>query len=390
MEIDVIDMFCGCGGVSQGFLSANSADLTFRIIGALDIDPHAVATYHRNIGLKPSQEDITNLSTDNEKLSKFMEGLDRRKQNPLVLIGCAPCQGFSSHRKKDKRTDMRNSLLEHFGEVAIKINPDVIMMENVPDMFADKHWDHFEVTKRRLEDAGYHIQARIYNLAEFGVPQERFRALVLAFKHDFCMPEPILTPQEFQTVRNAIGHLEHIEAGQASMSDPMHRASRHSKAVVELISQIPKDGGNRPKGIGPKCLDNARNKYGGYTDVYGRLFWDKPAVTITARCRTPSCGRFVHPEQNRGLTIREAALLQTFPGDWIFEGPFDDCYKQIGNAVPPKFAESVARHIVQQLLSPSSLNTSKLDDELQVTGPIGPSFSILINGLKKKRVRQAQ
>jgi hypothetical protein len=115
----------------------------------------------------------------------------------------------------------------------------------------------------------------------------------------------------------------------------MHETSRHRQSTLEILRRVPRDGGSRPAGVGPACLDRTKGVHGGYTDVYGRLAWSGPAPTITARCRTPSCGRFTHPEQDRGLTAREAALLQTFPSDWQFSGPFDDRYKQIGNAVPP-------------------------------------------------------
>lgn len=162
----------------------------------------------------------------------------------------------------------------------------------------------------------------------------------------------------------------------------MHITSKHRAETIELLSKIPKDGGSRrslPEGEGPECL----RKVDGFRDVYGRLSWDKASVAITARCRTPSCGRFTHPEQNRGLSVREAALLQGFPESFYFEGPFDDKYKQIGNAVSPVFAEALAKHIDGVWLPPHGDGE---EDELgDVQAPLLKSFSSRIASLKKSK-----
>jgi DNA (cytosine-5)-methyltransferase 1 len=131
-------------------------------------------------------------------------------------------------------------------------------------------------------------------------------------------------------------------------------------------------------------LDRAREAFGGYTDVYGRLPWDRPAVTITARCRTPSCGRFTHPDQNRGLSVREAALLQGFPKEFHFEGPFDDKFKQIGNAVPPLVAGVFAERILDSFAgtAPQLVDQWAEDD---ILAPVGPGFAVMINGIKRRR-----
>jgi DNA (cytosine-5)-methyltransferase 1 len=210
-------------------------------------------------------------------------------------------------------------------------------------------------------------------MAHFGVPQERYRAVILASRTF----EPLLPPlqldrSEFKTVRNAIAHLSALDPnGGRDQEDEMHRTSMHRRETIEIIEQVPKDGGSRPRGIGPGCLDRVQ----GFSDVYGRLAWDKPAITITARCRTPSCGRFTHPEQNRGLSIREAALLQGFPHSFRFEGPFDDCYKQIGNAVPPLFSLALANHLREML---SGRKASGRLGPLSMESPQFKSYSILI------------
>jgi DNA (cytosine-5)-methyltransferase 1 len=174
------------------------------------------------------------------------------------------------------------------------------------------------------------------------------------------------------TVREAIGKLKPLDPkGGVDSGDPMHKTSNHRDSTIQTLALIPKDGGARPRGVGPKCLD----KVAGFYDVYGRLWWDRPAITITARCRTPSCGRFTHPEQNRGLSIREAALLQGFPKTFIFKGPFDDCYKQIGNAVPPPFSVVLAQHIKKILLKKTGASKS---GTVAIDKPKFASYSVLI------------
>jgi DNA (cytosine-5)-methyltransferase 1 len=387
-EIDVLDFFCGCGGASLGFRDARTGRTKYRLIGGVDLDPHALATYARNLGVPALSVDINSLS-NRSAILRMMNGTRRDPRNPLVLIGCAPCQGFSSHTKMDGDDDPRRTLIERFAQIATELKPDAILIENVPELFADRNWPHFKTARDRLRKSGYNVRARIYNFAEFGLPQERFRAVVMALKKPFEMPVPFLAPEGFRTVRETISHLPPLNAGECDPHDPMHVTSRHRKSTIELLSKVPKDGGNRPPGVGPKCLDRARGAFGGYTDVYGRLAWNRPALTITARCRTPSCGRYAHPEQDRGLSVREAALLQGFPPDFYIEGPFDDKFKQIGNAVPPSIAKLLAEHMYNQLLTEES-RQNKERDGTDVVSSIGPGFSILINGIKRRRDRIAQ
>jgi len=253
-------------------------------------------------------------------------------------------------------------------------------MENVPEMLGAVHWDHYQDWRRTLTERGYTVRTQIHNLAAFGVPQERFRAVALAMRRPtLAMPLPAYTPSGFRTVRDAIGQLPPLKSGESDPNDPMHITSKHRKATIDLIRQIPPNGGSRrslPSDVGPRCLQ----RVDGFRDVYGRLAWDRPAVAITARCRTPSCGRFVHPEQHRGLSVREAALLQGFPSDFYFEGPFDDKFKQIGNAVSPIFAEALGRHVANLIADrPLGLDDAAMD----VIEPLSKSFSSSIAGLKR-------
>lgn len=380
IEVQVIDIFSGCGGMSYGFQRHRSPNFKYRVLGGLDIDPHANATYRRMIGRPALQLDIRKL-TQRDVLNAALKEWGYNPKKPLLLIGCAPCQGFSSHRKKDKRRDDRNELLAAFAAVAARLQPDLIVMENVPEMLHRAHWQHFRCFAEKIRRSGYFTRARIFNLAGFGVPQERYRALVLASKEAarIEMPAPDRKPSEFVTVRQAIGALPKLGAGECSDKDPMHVTSRHRPETVRLLSLIPHNGGSRcslPKGVGPDC----HRTVDGFRDVYGRLWWDRPAVAITARCRTPSCGRFAHPIQDRGLSVREAALLQGFPSRYYFEGPFDDKYKQIGNAVSPLFSKALAKHLARAWHG-RALQTSSGDD---VTTPMLKSFSSALAGMKRK------
>ncbi|WAC08058.1 MAG: DNA cytosine methyltransferase [Thermodesulfobacteriota bacterium] len=374
-SIDFIDFFSGVGGLTYGFHSiAVEADL-FNLIGAFDIDQHANKTYIRNFGFAPSNLDLSSATIDQIKSCLKTDKL--KKWNPLIILGGPPCQGFSAHKKKDPRLDPRNSLLARFAEISVKLDAELIITENVPDLLGKKHWHHYQAFQSTLEKGGYHIAADILNMAEYGVPQERFRAVIIASKHFVpTLPEPQLSRRAFRTVRDAIGALPPLEAGGFCKSDQMHITSRHRKETVDLIKRIPKNGGSRPAGMGPPCLDRVK----GFYDVYGRLSWDRPAVTITARCRTPSCGRFVHPEQDRGLSVREAALLQGFPPSYIFEGPFDDKFKQIGNAVPPIFSLHLAAHVLSML---AGKNRGEAGCEKLIREPLFDSYSGVIAGLKR-------
>ena len=345
---DVIDMFCGCGGVSVGFLTINNYVKAFRIIGALDIDPIACKSYEQ-LGVSPYNEDIRKLSGDKKTLANFLKKSRCDPPKPLILVGCPPCQGFSPHRKKDwknwNKSDIRNSLVGHFAKVAVKMKPEYIFMENVPDLLSKRYSKYYSDFKNQLENSGYKVVSCVVNMAEYGVPQERYRAIVLASRISVSPPKPFLEPSSFVTVRDSIGHLEEIEPGIPSKKDPLHITAKHKKSTLEVIRAVPKNGGSRPKGIGPKCLD----KVNGFSDVYGRLRWDKPSITITGYSRNPASGRYAHPEQDRGLSVREAAILQGFPPYFDFVGSFDEKFLQIGNAVPPLFSAFLAAHILGDL-----------------------------------------
>lgn len=386
LRIGVVDFFCGCGGVSSG-LQAVKGHAQFLVIEGIDNDRHCARTFERMIGSPCDTVDILALSNDPAALAAKVESWNLGRFDRVLLVGCSPCQGFSAHRKSIEGEDPRRNLFEAFCRIATAVQPDGILMENVPDLFSKAHWPHFEAGRDRLIRNGYEVRSGIYNFASFGLPQERFRAVVMAFRHTFELPHAPLAPEQFRTVRSAIGHLPPVASGEADPNDPMHVPSKHRESTLAILRRVPKDGGNRPVGIGPKCLDRTREAHGGYTDVYGRLSWDRPAVTITARCRTPSCGRFAHPEQDRGLTIRETALLQGFPPSYIFEGPFDDGFKQVGNAVSPLVARKLGEFIAASLAGASTEAYAHGSAPIAVDTAIGPGFAVTINGIKRQRRR---
>lgn len=385
-RIGVVDFFCGAGGVSTGLRSADR-HAVFDIVEGIDNDIHCARTYEAMVGAPCDRTDILELSHSRKALSAKIKSWDLQRFDYTLLVGCSPCQGFAAHRKSFVEHDPRRNLFEAFCRIASIVRPDAILMENVPDLFSADHWSHFAAGRRRLMQSGYQVRAGIYNFAGFGLPQERFRAVVMALREPFELPSAPLSPGKYRTVRDAIGMLRELSSGERDPNDPMHAASSHRVSTIGILKQVPKNGGNRPVGVGPACLDRTRAAHGGYTDVYGRLAWNKPSVTITARCRTPSCGRFAHPEQDRGLTTREAALLQGFPPNYLFSGPFDDGFKQVGNAVSPLVARQLGEFIAKQLCNGDVRTDDSGVRPIEVTEPVGPGFAVTINGIKRQRDR---
>ena len=385
-KIQLLDYFCGAGGTSLGFACMNSVFPVFKMLGGCDIDKVSAETYSRNFGTPLINDDIRALANEPARLEALLNRIGYDPNLPLVLIGCAPCQGFSSHRKKhwNEADDIRNSLVIAFANIVHRLQPDVILIENVPEFLSKKYWNYFNAARQVFLDDGYHVKQSIYNAAAFGVPQERFRSIVIGMKKDFIMPSELLQPEDYHTVRQAIGGLPSVEAGRKNTDDPMHNCPAHKKSTIDVISQVPHDGGNRPYGIGPKCLDKTK----GFSDTYGRLFWDKPSITITHYSRNPASGRFSHPEQDRGLTAREVAILQSFPYGFVFCGKSDDVYRQIGEAVPPMLSAAIAANIVIELLSSAPEDGDDISNVAYVDAPVSSSYSSVIAGIKHGRKKK--
>ena len=381
--IDVIDVFSGCGGMSAGFRALNGISPTFRLALAVDIDEDANLSYEANLGLTPLDLDVAALARNRTRLTRLLEDARSGSNAPLVLIGCAPCQGFSSHRNAAGEADDRNSLFVSFARITARVQPDAVVVENVPEILTDRYWPIVQEARRILGRAGFHTRLAIHDMADFGVPQNRYRAVMIGMRKPFWMPSGFIHRSRHRTVREAIGHLPPIDAGTVCRLDPMHYTANHRKSTIKTIEAIPLDGGSRPHDVGPECLRRAKLRQGkaAYEDVYGRLWWDRPAITVTASARNPASGRYVHPTQHRGLSVREAALLQGFPSEYAFEGSFDSKFRQIGNAVPPIFAAYLGAHILAELR-----REGEFDDSAGIERPVGRSFSRLIPALKAGRL----
>ena len=258
--IQVLDFFSGAGGTSLGFAAINLLVPIFDMLGGCDINEVSANTYSHNFDTPLIHDDIVRLANNPCALDELLSRIGFNRNKPVILISCAPCQGFSSHRKKhwNEEDDIRNSLVMSFAKLVKTIQPDVILMENVPEFLSKRYWSYFSAAKKSYEEQGYIVKESIYNAAAFGVPQERFRTIVIGMKHDFLLPVGFLSPGEYKTVRDAISNLPVVAAGVAPPNDPMHKSASHKQSTIDVIKQVPHNGGNRPIGVGPKCLDKLK------------------------------------------------------------------------------------------------------------------------------------
>jgi DNA (cytosine-5)-methyltransferase 1 len=333
--IKAFDFFSGCGGTSLGFIMAGM-DVVF----GLDNDPDAAATFRANIkGATFIEKDIRNVS------ASVLAPLLTDKRSKVLFSCCAPCQPFSKQSRAKNNGDPRRSLLLEFGRFVKRWRPDYLFVENVPGLQrvdgSAGPLPEFVTLLRRL---GYSFDLKIVPALSFGVPQKRERLILMATKvGDVKIPLPSHgTPRRpVSTVRDWIGKLPALAAGSADPRDPDHRAMALSPINLRRIAITPEGGGRSgwPKSLWLDC----HQKFDGHTDVYGRLAWDRPAAGLTTRCISYSNGRFGHPSQNRAISVREAACLQTFPPKYKFVGSLASKARQIGNAVPPLMARAIGR-----------------------------------------------
>ena len=323
-KVRVLDLFCGCGGSSLGFrLAAQKLGLHLEIIG-VDIDRDACITFQKNRVGQAIRADARHPPL------RMQEGIF------AVLIGCPPCQGFTRIRGKPKPEDSRNELVEVFSMWVESMIPKYLVFENVPWVQSSRYYHQFV---KCLDRCGYRHVSKVIDAADYGVPQRRKRLILLASLEG----KPKLPKPERQkvTVRKAIGDLPPLEAGATHLVIPNHQCMKHNDKVLARIRAVPKDGGSRTA-ISKELWLNCHLKSNGHNDVYGRMKWDDVAPTLTSGCTNPSKGRFIHPDQDRALTPREAARIQTFPDWFVFYGGFISVSRQIGNALPVKLAEAIA------------------------------------------------
>ncbi len=263
----------------------------------------------------------------------------------MLFAACAPCQPFSKQRKT-KRPDRDSSLLIAFGNIVAEAKPGVVLIENVPGMVNSSAFQEFVGT---LHTVGYYTTFDILDAKHFGVPQNRRRLVLLAalsFHPTLPSPRYGTSFRPFNTVRQFISHFPELSAGSADPNIPNHAAASVSELNMKRLKNTPHDGGDRRDWPDSLVLACHNRTYVGHTDVYGRMKWDAPAPTLTGRCNSISNGRYGHPVQDRAISLREAAALQTFPDRYVFYGLSQHIARQIGNAVPVRLAEELGKHII--------------------------------------------
>ena len=358
MKFKAIDLFCGAGGLSTGLKKSG-----FRLCLGVDIDEKALKTYKCNLKrTKVLKEDIKKVT--GEKITE-LTGINRRDN--FLLAGCPPCQGFSSLGKRDAN-DEKNELVYEYIRIINELEPSFILMENVPVMSTGVGKEIFKNVVKELEE-NYHVEYATLNAADFGVPQIRKRLVLHGIRNDVydnlgldkekqkILPKSTHSKEKkkgyrkWVTVRKAIFDLPILGAGE-SYDDGIiknHKARSLSETNIERLQEIRLHGGNREMISEELQLECHKKENVSYTDTYGIIDPDKPAPTITSGCTIISKGRYCHPTQNRGLSIREAARLQSFDDKFEFQGNMGEMSLQIGNAVPPKLAQASGKVIINYM-----------------------------------------
>lgn len=346
MKINAVDLFCGVGGLTHGLQKAG-----INVIAGIDIEEKCRFPYEANNNAKFIQADIKELS------SRDINNLYPTDTDIKILAGCAPCQPFSSYSYRYKGTDAsinKLDLLDSFGRIIKDIQPDIVSMENVPQLAKEPIFKKFI---RTLDVNGYNVNWHVIFAPDYGVPQKRKRLVLLASRLRNCtvdLIDPLFNKKNYPTVRQFIGKLTPIRSGETSTKDNMHKAVKLSDLNLRRIRQsVP---GGTWKDWDDELLLEAYKKKSGqtYTSIYGRMEWDKPAPTITTKFYGYGNGRFGHPEQDRALSYREGAILQTFPKNYRF---FDNKHPistkdlgiMIGNAVPVKLGNAIGTSILKEV-----------------------------------------
>ncbi|MCO6488421.1 MAG: DNA cytosine methyltransferase [Phaeodactylibacter sp.] len=339
-----IDIFCGIGGLSYGLKKAG-----IQVKAGIDLDSSCSYPFTRNLNADFISEDISKID-GNSLVKKYWFNVKETK----ILVGCAPCQPFSSHtnKLKEKKDNKKWNLLNEFKRLIDEIDPEIVSMENVPNLSNQTIFDEFV---EFLKVKRYYVNHMNVYCPDYGVPQKRRRLVLLASKYGKVnLISSTHTPEEYISVKDAIGNLPKVEGGEVCPNDPIHRTTKLTDKNVKRIKQ------SKPNGTWLDWDEELRlpchNKKSGktYLSVYGRMSWEEPSPTITTQFYNYGTGRFGHPSQDRALTIREAALLQTFPIDYIlYEKEEDISLKKlgthIGNAVPVRLGEVIGRSILLHL-----------------------------------------
>ena len=331
-NISCIDLYCGVGGLTAGLQAAG-----VNVLAGFDIDESCKWSYEKNTKASFFTSDLSQIDSS-ELENIFTEGSIR------LLAGCAPCQPFSSYGRTRKGVDSRWKLLESFQQLIEDIQPELVTMENVPGLASHSIFESFVRTLKKYK---YDVVWDVLKCEEYGVPQRRRRLVLIASKIGKAkLPTPNI--EVHKSVLETIGDLPAINAGSADSVDSLHVAASLSPLNLKRIEHSVPGGTWRdwPTELVAECHKKKKGK--SYVSVYGRMKWDEPSPTITTQCFGFGNGRFGHPVQNRAITLREAALLQSFPESWEFLPPsepvqFTSIGRAIGNAVPPKLGEEIGK-----------------------------------------------
>jgi DNA (cytosine-5)-methyltransferase 1 len=348
-RIVAVDLFCGAGGLTKGLLKAG-----VEVAVGVDLDPACAYAYEKNNKSKFLLKSVTEITS--AELSGFFDS-----QRYSLLAGCAPCQPFSKYRLgKSDDTDGRWNLLKEFQRLVLEVKPDIVTMENVPRLAEQ---DIFLTFTYALEDAGYQVSAKVVKCSDYGVPQNRERLVMLASRLGPIKMIPATHPTG-RTVKDAISMLPPIGAGEQHSTDPLHFSANLSPLNLKRIkASLP---GGTWRDWNEQLVADCHKKKSGktYPSVYGRMVWNEPSPTMTTQFFGFGNGRFGHPEQNRGISLREGAILQSFPKSYQFAKPgsrieFKTVGRLIGNAVPVKLGQAIGKSIMAHVEQFESNHKSK-------------------------------
>jgi DNA (cytosine-5)-methyltransferase 1 len=342
---NVIDLFCGVGGLSHGFIQED-----FNVLAGIDIDETCRFAFEENNKSEFIAKSITDISA--QEINRiYGENTDLK-----ILVGCAPCQNFSSYMFKDKDKDSNKwKLLYEFSRLINEVQPDIVSMENVAQLINFKKAPVFEDFVSNLKSLGYYVHYEVVNCPDYGIPQNRKRLILLASKFGEIKLIPKTHNRDsYVTVKDAIGELPFIKDGEKDINDPIHFSRKLTPKNKKRIEATPYGGSWKDwnEDLRLECHKKETGK--SFPSVYGRMVWEKPSPTMTTQCIGYGNGRFGHPVQNRAISLREAALLQTFPLDYKFVKNDQDynstiLARQIGNAVPVKLGQVVAKSVKEHL-----------------------------------------
>lgn len=340
-SIDVADFFCGCGGTSAGL---RAAGMQVRL--GLDMESDAATTYRANF------EDADFIQQDLRAVNPgdLSNRLVRTPGSRLLLSACAPCQPYTNfHRKSARRAEQRTLLLALLPFIDA-LRPEFVFVENVPGLHKVRGASTFNRFVAALRRRGFKVQWKVVDCQQFGVPQRRRRLVLLGSRLGSIAVPPATHGRDagllpLVTVRDCIAKFPPVNHGEAHAAVPNHQVSRLTDLNMRRIRATPTGGG---RADWPADLRLACHKtHSGHSDVYGRMHWDGPAPVLTTKCTSISNGRYGHPEQNRPISVREAAALQTFPDDFCLLGGIKSTTRQVGNAVPVRLAEAIGHAIVK-------------------------------------------